>query len=505
MKRFLQKKLYNRLQNVSLAESLLEFRGGGHHTYRIDYAKFPVAVHMHWPTGKPCLAINMYLLEDCYSSTGDSVVAKASKLTQLIRYCATGRPDGNPCGFQDLNDSDVAEMVKKLCAETRLDQPTLKVRNNNTVRAIMHTVFDFLDWYQNNLNVNRRKLIGLQKEGAAITVKVKQNLQYGNTYFYHRHLPPKVSTDPKLPISTSMIEAITAMIDELELTENYSEPGLRRFGHDDKYLREYLAYQSARRNFMIFMMRTTGLRPEEMARISVSKNAKSLRAPTPFLILPTMKRRSLEPPPRNFPLTADQSTRIILYLRARDHWLTYCASLTGNTIETDAMFLSVGPTKLGAPVGKGALQKDFKTLCHRAGFVNQQACFSMFRHKFITDLVEMNLVKYENQNSVMSKQDYRTMLEKIREKTGHKSIDSLWRYIDLVRGMAGVWDSVENIIKLTHGAEQLNFELRELLKKLKITEGQDTMTFDQLFNRFEVPIRKFLDAGKNSRLNEFIK
>lgn len=502
MNRGPKKKLYHRLQDLSLAESVMEFRGGELTTFRIERTVFPVAVQVTWPSGKPCLAINMYLLEKGYSSTGDTVVATAAKLTELIRYCAGGRPDGKPCGFHELTDNDIAKIVDRLCADEFIDQPGQRVRNNNTVRNIMRSVFDFLDWYQKSVLLNGRKLIGSRGEGAPITVTIQQNSHSRRNYLSHRYLPPAVSTDPKLPIDASMLEAIDAMIDSLEFRENYPEPALRRFSGDGQFINNYLSYLAARRNFMIFMMRSTGLRPEEMIRMSVTVNDRSVRADKPFLVLPTMKRRSLNPPPRNFPINRDQSLRVIIYLRARNQWLAYCVARESKALQTDNMFLSVGLTSLGEGVSKGALQKDFEEICNRAGFNDQQACFSMFRHRFITDLVHLHLLAFDGQMTVMNKQDYRTLLEKVRERTGHKNIDSLWHYIDLVRGMTGVWDPVNGIIQLTQDAEQLRYELREALK-WGLHGAYDDISSDQLFDLFDGPIRKFLRAREHNVIEKF--
>lgn len=502
MRRPKREKLYFKIKNVSLAESVLEFRGGSALTYRVDYQKLPTAAFVNWPSGKPCLPVNMYLLDKCYSYTGETVVTVAAKLTELVRYCGGGRPDGAPCEFRDLNDGDIALIVNRLCTDTYLDDTSERLRNNNTVRAIMHSIFDFLDWYQSNLMVSGGRLIGERRDGASITIKIKQNSKTRRNYYDHRYLPPSVSTDPKLPIDLAAIEAIITTIDELEDRESHTEAELRRFGGDEDFLSRYLTYLAARRNFMIFLMRTTGLRPEEMSRLSVASIDKSVRSDKPFLVLPTMKRRSLEPPPRNFPISSGQAMRVILYLRSRAAWLKYCCSHRSEAIKTDAMFLSVGPSTFGDPISKGGLQKDFKEICNRAGFRDQQSCFSMFRHRFITDLLYMYLMAFDQQKSELNKQDYRMVLEKVREKTGHKSVNSLWHYIDLVRGMKGVWDPVNAVIKSTHEVEQLRYELRELRKQSRI-RPLETVNPTDFVDRFDQLLSEFLDkhrefAGKLS-------
>jgi hypothetical protein len=142
-----------------------------------------------------------------------------------------------------------------------------------------------------------------------------------------------------------------------------------------------------------------------------------------MLILPTMKRRAQNPPMRNFEITENQAIRVGLYLRARKAWVAFLKSRDSNVKDSASMFLSVEPGKLGRPVGKKALEKDFEMLTKKAGFGDQQTCLSMFRHRFITDQISMHLKAFDAQKGIMNKQDYRTLLEKVREKTGHRSVD----------------------------------------------------------------------------------
>lgn len=493
MKRPSQQKLYSRLSNLSLPDHVQEFRGG---RYSVKYQNIAVMAHVCWPSGKPCLAINMYLLDNNSKWTGDSVMTTASKLSELVRYCAHGRANQTPCSFSDLNDNDIARLKEKLCSDTYIDAPLERLRNNNTVRAIMQSMFSFLVWYQDNLHLRPGRLIGTSSEGSAITVKRKLNPHNNCYYFYHRYLPPSESTDPKLPISTTMIEHIEAVIDELEYPESYPEAALRRFGGDDELLQEYLGYITARRNFMVFMMRTSGLRPEEMARMPLLENNKSVRAKIPMLILPTMKRRMLNPPLREFPITIKQAMRVRLYLRSRKAWIDCCKKINPKLTEPKSMFLSTEPGNLGKGVGKGALHKDFEKLCNRADYRNHQSCFSMFRHKFITDLVVIHLKAFNNQTGELNRQDYRSLLEKVREKTGHKSINSLWHYIDLAQNLAGVWDPVDKAISRTHAAEELSYELRQLRRDLR-GGVLNQMPADQIIDHISMRIEQIISDTKS--------
>ena len=107
-------KLYSKVTDISLPETLTDFRKGGSRDYRIQHQNLPVFAYVCWPSGKPCVAINMYLLEKAWGYTGDTVVTVAAKLSELIRYCAGGRVDGVPCGFHDLNDDDVCRFRWKV-------------------------------------------------------------------------------------------------------------------------------------------------------------------------------------------------------------------------------------------------------------------------------------------------------------------------------------------------------------------------------------------------------
>jgi hypothetical protein len=287
----------------------------------------------------------------------------------------------------------------------------------------MHTVFEFLMWYGKNFHFNKSCLIGTREEAPAIIIEKRINPHSRRNYITHRYLPPRESQDPKLPIGTGTIEKINAIIDELEFPGNYPEPALRKFGGDEKYLLAYLEYLTARRVFMVFIMRASGLRPEEMAQMSLQENSKSIYLNPPMLILPTMKRRAQNPPMRNFEITENQAIRVGLYLRARKAWVAFLKSRDSNVKDSASMFLSVEPGKLGRPVGKKALEKDFEMLTKKAGFGDQQTCLSMFRHRFITDQISMHLKAFDAQKGIMNKQDYRTLLEKVREKTGHRSVD----------------------------------------------------------------------------------
>ena len=500
MKRPPHKQLYRKLTEITLPESVQYFRCGSEDTYRIELQHLAVAAFVRWPSGKPCLPVNMYLLDNGYNWTGDSVLTTASKLSELVRYCAHGRASRNPCGFGDLTDSDIARLIEKLCTDVYMDAPSQRLRNNNTVRAIMQTILSFLEWYQSNLYLKPGLLIGSRSEGAAIVATRKINSHNNRYYWHHRYLPPAVSNDPKLPMGTTMIENIEIVVEELYEREAYPEPAQRRFGKDVALFDAYRSYITARRDFMLLLMRKTGLRPEEMARMSLKDNQRSINESQPVLILPTLKRRQLTPPLRRFPITPKLAIRVQLYLKARQEWLDNCRMRNSELAESDSLFLSTEPGNFGVAIAKSGLDKDFENLCNRAGYVNHQACFSMFRHRFITDEVLLHIKELNKGKTELNKHDYRMILEKVREKTGHKSIDSLWHYIDLAYDMEGVWSPVNQAIRRLHATEELKYDLNQLRRQLRKSESSklaSIQVIDWVTDRLSQIIEDAKQAGLN--------
>jgi len=473
--------LVSKLTDVKLPDSVQYFSGGGNTTHRVHYQSLPVSAFVRWPSNKPCMAVNTYLLDQAHRWTGDSVITEANKLVELVRFCAHGRADRRACDFGDLSDNDVARLIDKLCTDAYVDDVSQRVRNNNTVRAIMQSCFRFLHWYQDTLYMKPFPLIGDRNSGAAITVMQKVNPHSNRSYFDHRYLPPTNTQDPKLPISNTMIEDIEAVVEELYDAESYPEPARRRFGRDYVLFDAYRVYMTARRDFMLMMMERTGLRPSELAAMSLADNLCSTKGQRPYLVLPTLKRRRLNPPPRHFHINNDLALRVRIYMRERNVWLETCQERNPELTDHDAMLLSTEPGKHGHSIANTALEKDFEKLCLRAGYKGAQSCLSMFRHRFITLEVRLHLKELGKGKTELNKQDYRIVLEKVKERTGHKSIDSLWHYIDLAYEMDGVWEPVRQAEEQMLAADQLRYELRHLRREWRHKNTSD-MTPEQVID-----------------------
>jgi hypothetical protein len=457
------KKKYQLFKQVNSFESALNFiEDAGN--FELSMQSKKKMAFVRWPSGKPCEAVNMYLL-DCYEKwTGDTVIREAAKLSELVRYCASHK-----ILFSDVKDKDIASLIHFLLDEPCANNFYKKVRNNNSIRKIMQSCFVFLSWFQRNLHFNPIPLIGSKREGAAIIIEHRKNNRDNTTYLHHRYLPPEDCPAPKLPIATEMIEQTEAIVDSLYYPDAYNEYARRRFSKDVLLFRAHRDYITARREFMILILRRTGLRPGEMHLMSVHKNYNSLRDPSPFLLLPTLKQRKLNPPLRKFYITRNDAPRFLIYFKARSDWFNFSKSRNPSIEENDAMFLSTESGNLGMPISKSGIEKDFGRLCNLAGFSDQQICFSMFRHRFITELVLFHLKELGLQRQGTANADFRVVLEKVRERTGHRSIDSLWVYINFAYDFDGIFSAVEQAILRINSAEELSHDL--ILLRREIQEG----------------------------------
>ncbi|USX21724.1 site-specific integrase [Oxalobacteraceae bacterium OTU3REALA1] len=448
--------LYTALKNIDIPDSVSVFGGARH----IHFLRIRETAFVRWPCGAPCLPINMYLLDCACEWTGESALTYASQLTVLVRYCYDTKK-----AFGDLADGDISKFVEILTKHGNVHAPNRKTRNNNTVREILQRSLHFLDWYQKHLLRSPFVLLGEESQAAAITCKRARNSRNGETYWQHRYAPQSEATCRKLPIPYSVIEDVEAAVEEIADGKNRSEPCTRRYAADPAFQAAICSYLYDRRLFMIWLMKRTGLRPAEMMGMSLTDNVASLAKR--MLTLYTKKRRRKNDPVRHFPITEKDVRVILRYFDARKRWKYACLKRGVAYDLGDSLFLSTAARNYGADVSISALEKDFGKLCRVAGYEDYRVCFSMFRHRFITDEVRAHLRQWEAQNgALVIDQDYRALLERVRVKTGHASVESLWHYIDIAQETEGLWVPIDNAIERDRAYRDIQSELRQVRRDL---------------------------------------
>jgi len=400
----------------------------------------PYGAFVYWPNGKPCIAVNQYLLENALVWTGATPQTFAFSLSHLVSYCGN-----NNKGFSELSDGDIGALIKGLRTEPAKVFAE-RARNHNTVRNIVHQCLSFLRWYQDSLYRGASPFIGKSGSGAAIIVTEHLNSLTRRMTWGHRYLPEPVSMERKQAVSRATIDALENAIESKAVYEKMHERIRRTHGLDEDFSKQCIDYLWRRRRFLLWLLQATGLRPGEMMRLSAQDLEDAIRSEkngVGILSIPTLKRRRVDPPRRPFVLFGSQIEQLRRYLAGRREWLKACAQHSGTLCTTDALFLGAKPGGYGVGVSLSALEKDFAELCVDAGLGEQQTCFSMFRHRFITQEVRGLLREFKLKNTkLVADADYRAILERVRAKTGHADIRSLWHYIELAEKDEGLFGDV---------------------------------------------------------------
>jgi len=406
----------------------------------------------------------MYFMDIAHLTTGESLKSFASELSHLVRYCGDKQVP-----IASLNDAHIFELSKQLQEEPSSRHPTERARNKNTVRAILSRVIRFLQWYQGNfVPATATPLIGENSLSPQIRIKRLQsptpNSNRTGTYYVHRAMPASESREPKHPIAQPVIEAIEQCVDALSAIDGQSGRFVQRYRNHPDLLRAQLDYMRSRRHFMIWLMKRAGLRPAEMVEISVNEHVNILQLKR--VLIPTKKRRRDRAPLRSFPITLKDAAVFQRYLTSRTKY-GEALQRAGQTMEpSDALFLGVD----GSPIKKTSLERDFARLVAAAGYIDVQACFSMFRHRFITYEVIVHLKEFMasagKTPQIMTSTDYESILKRVATKTGHGSVQSLWHYIDLAWKEIDVWGGVDRAIERLHAADRLHDDLLALKHEL---------------------------------------
>ncbi len=448
-----RRQLFSILARVEVPTTVLRLRNNIRlHNQRID--RFPF---VRWPAGSPCEPVNAYLIESAPGVTGDTLKTYASELSPLIRYCAE-----HHVGFEQLDDAHFFALSKQLQTERSRNHATERARNNNTVRALLSRSIAFLMWYQVRLMLpTQSPLIGQKETSPRIAVRRAHNphgTRQGTYYYVHRAMPTSNSREPKQPIAQSMMEDIELMIEKLSDFEAQKEPATRRHRQNADQLRAQLEYIRARRRFMVWIMKRTGLRPAEMTELPLKVNTTVLQ--TKRLIIPTKKRRKTLAPLRSVPITLKDAAIFQRYLIARDRYIDQLRRRDPDYCAPDVLFLSAE----GEAVKKTSLEKDFERLV--------KACLSMFRHRFITYEVIVHLKEFMGSagktRQLMTDADYRSILKRIATKTGHGSEDSLWHYVDLAWQEMDVWANVDRNLERLRAADRFYEDLLDLRHSLHV-------------------------------------
>jgi len=475
----IQDQLYNRHEQLEIpATALITAYGNRVHNY--IFSAFP---YMRWPNGKPCMAMNAYMLSK-KGYTGDSLITDAAKLVHLVRFCYCYE-----LRFDQVGDAHIFQLANELLSERNSKNPLMPARSRRRVREILFQCIDFFFWYQKELwqHQGLLTLIGEPHSSPQITVIGKKNTGPGrrrsrNEYWEHLAMPTADSLEEKRPIPTQVIEQIEAHIEEKAIFGSQSKWTLRR-EPDIDHFKAKLEYIRARRRFTVWMFRRVGLRPQECQMTTCSEQRDVLN--TNIIKLRTAKSRKYDAPRRSFPIQTKDAMVVKRYLAQRDGFVRHLMESGRLSEEQDALFL----TESGTALSKETMTRDFARLVKEIGIGNFRVCLSMFRHRWITMEVLVHLKQFTAATGrgriSATNDDYRTILRKVADKTGHADPDSLWVYIDLAWEEAGVWTLVNDELERIRAIEGCYGDLLDLKKEIQTSEMSREQLVDVVTKRLE--------------------
>jgi site-specific recombinase XerD len=374
-----------------------------------------------WPNGKPCTFVNLYLQEMSYLSTGaETLETYASDLSPLITFCFE-----SDISFEDLTDKSFTRFIDSLKSrQGKANSKIVKISNNHQVKLIDSSL-RFLVWLQNNYYSNGTVIVGTESDSPQITIIEKFNRNSGRRYFKHINSPEAL-----LPVKSKRVmpeDAIVKLKDEaFKKSNSYFADKFSRFGRrtDSDITMRYLY---ARRSFSIWYLERTGGRPSELTRYQVPDQEEY----TTYLNLklPVAKKRKRNWPTKNFSLTEYDVTELNIYIECRQAYVRHLIEL--DLIDEEPLEMII--TEQGKPMAARSLQKDFSRLVKSAGLRSENISMSLFRHRFITlhillelrDELGDGLESKHRLTDLWGEAVRRKICDRVAEKTGHADGDSL--------------------------------------------------------------------------------
>ncbi|MCA4965789.1 hypothetical protein [Pseudomonas sp. Y24-6] len=417
----------------------------------------------YWPNGKPCSLVNFFLQERGYLATGlETLETYASQLTPLIQFCHESN-----INFEDLTDQTFTKFINTLKLRKGRDRSKIRNITKNHCATLVDRSIQFLVWLQRNYSLTGSLIVGKESDNPQITIIEKFNKHTGRYYFKHIH-SPEISQ----PVKTKRVmpeDAIATLKDEVfKKASPYFANKFNRFGREtDTNLT--MRYMYARRTFSIWFLERTGGRPSELANYEVPDREEY--AEKYNLVLPVAKKRKRQWPTRNFQLTDYDITEVNAYLDCRQEYVDHLISLG----RLDEAPLSMILTEQGKPMKTRSLQKDFSRLVKSAGLYSEKISMSLFRHRFITlhILLELRDELGEDADSKHRLTDIwgeavrRKICDRVAEKTGHADGDSLRPYYDRVFAMAKVTDGKTAVERSNDTESAMHTLLRLLYTSIK--------------------------------------
>lgn len=465
-------------------------------TYSVNHQVFPSVMAVCWPNGTPCIPVETYLMDriedwSTNGAAGGSLREAASALSALVRYCWEIQRE-----FWDLRDNDFSNFVTSLQKEKHEKHPRKLRRQDTRVGRILQVSISFLKWL-NTSGITSRTIVGGPEDMPQIPLEKRKVFDRRSRGYVevlrYRYTPVPSTPRPKGPIGADARLKLWDAVARLSTNCSSDTRFRNRYPTEADFALER-EYMRKRRELLLDLLGATGARPLELAVVSVKDNVHC--ASTCKIVLMTAKRRSRHV--RKVPISRALAIRIELFIEQYRGGIITRQKMRDPTYQdNDRIFVSVSAT----PISEDTLQREFNRLCHAAGLEDQRACMSMYRHRFITNMVALHLKEFMDKRPghsrlLMTESDYRSILRKVASVTGHKDITSLEHYIDLAWDELGIFKGVEPTINLLHSLEGSIASLRGLAQGLRKMKGPKRL---ESIKRIEEELAVLQEATRESQ------
>ena len=380
---------------------------------------------------------------------GGSLKVAAASLSHLLRFAYKCNRN-----VWELNDGHMKQAVHALQEEADPLIPYRERRSPNTVDRIVSTWIEFMRWLQANV-ITDRIIAGPIEQKPQIPLVERtfpDSRGIRRTVLKYRYTQAPSTPDPKGPMPRDLRIKLWDEVQRRSDPDTASPRYRMRFESESEFRFE-LNYLKKRRELLLELLENLGRRPKELSLVLASDNDACTKEGR--FRVKTVKRRRKRDPIGDVPVPFQTAVHVELFItKYRKELLDRLRARGLDPRPEDKLFLSVD----GHAMTEQTMEKEFRRIVKASGAMDERACMSMFRHRFITNMVKAHLKSFMDEHpskgrQLMTESDYRTILKRVAAFTGHADENSLMSYIDLAWNELGVFDAADNALALVTAVE----------------------------------------------------
>ncbi|CAJ3382069.1 site-specific integrase [Burkholderia glumae] len=406
----------------------------GGRTITHDVAGIPLPL---WPDGGWCIELAGYMHKLAIqrlslADRGGTPGTYASQLSHLVRYCYS-----NKVNFHEITNEQFEDFIDSLSRPKRANgEPS---RNTRTICGIGRRSLEFLDYVG-----GRRHILNFIGPDGSNIVAERKTIEHSGAeggakitryYWHHCCFPTPSRVTRRYPVPEEYINRLQKAIFEAK---------------SSSFLR-------SRRRTLLRVLEATGARRIEVVNLTVADIWAAKAMEKPYLNLLTFKRKG-EPEERMLPISHSDLDYII------EHIEVYRAPLVADKMgDVDHGILFVSE-RTGASLTPNTVTLEVHLLRKAAG-IEGKAHPHLFRHRYITMAIFRLIRAYKiNDRDHFAEMllKVNTFVQEVMERTGHKSMTALSRYVDWAFALSSKLEADFNQVELSELARTGRSSVAEL-------------------------------------------